>query len=147
MSCIGLVCLVGMWACSNEATPLHERPARGEIGPVTLGWFSAAGDVFRRLGTPEKTKLASSIETVGPDGPMPEIVSGSLESVASATAIMNHYRAACRRLGLDSPPPADILHVQPDLTCHGSHGGRTIGVSVVPRCGADRCMIFVQVQG
>ena len=112
-----------------------------------LGWFSPPGDVFRRLGTPEKTELASPIATTGPDGPMPEMVSASLESLAPAAVIMDYYRAACRRLGLDSPPAAAILQLEPELTCHGSYGGQTISVIVAPRCDAGRCTIFVEVRG
>ncbi len=137
---------MGAWVWS-EAEPLDQRPARKKIGPVTLGWFSPAGDVFRQLGTPEKTELTSSVKTVGPDGPMPEMISGSLQSLAPEPAIMAHYRAACLKLGLDSPPSADVLRLQPELTCRGSYAGRTVEVIVFPKCGTDRCAIFVEVRG
>ncbi|OJH39866.1 hypothetical protein BON30_12285 [Cystobacter ferrugineus] len=144
---IGAACLAGAWMYfTREPVPLAQRPAREVIGPMTLGWFSPPGDVFRRLGAPEKTGLVSPIKRVGPDGPMPEIVSGSLESLASAAVVMAHYRAACLHLGLDSPPAADILEVQPELTCYGQYGGQTISVIVTPRCDGQ-CLILIEVRG
>ncbi|WNG16083.1 hypothetical protein [Cystobacter fuscus] len=143
----GAVCLAWAWVYfTGETVPLAQRPAREVIGPMTLGWFSPPGDVFRRLGAPGKTRLVSSISRVGPDGPMPEIVSGSLESLESAAVVLAHYRAACLHLGLDSPPAADILKVEPELTCYGRYGGQTISVIVTPRCDSH-CLVFVEVRG
>jgi hypothetical protein len=148
LSVICVACLVGAWAyLAHEEVPLDERTAREVIGPATLGWFSPAGEVFRRLGAPEKTELVSSIEKVGPDGPMPEMVSGALESRAPAAVITEHYRTACMRLGLDSPPAPEILETQPELTCHGQYGGQMIGVVVALRCDGERCIISVEVRG
>ncbi len=74
------------------------------------------------------------------DGMQNEDASGGYRTTSSATAILDHYRSACRRIGLTVPPAAETLVYYPMALCDGP-----VIVTVTPACIRNLCNVFVEV--
>jgi hypothetical protein len=127
--------------------PLAERGAQSTAGPFWLGRGSTTASAFRALGLPAKTEIDGDIEVVWMDGNMPEMVTANVRSLLSAPDVIAHYEAACRRIGLAAPPPADWLKSEPDLLCGGRYKGYSIRVTATPISAGEETRIHLWLQG
>ncbi len=108
-------------------------------------WFAdqaAATRYFRQLGAPPGAGPVVDFRQHDHDGMQNEDASGSYHVAMSATAILDHYRRACRRIGLASPPSAETLTYYPAALCDGA-----AIVTVTTRCAGTGCTVFVEVVG
>lgn len=103
---------------------------------------TVATRTFRQLGAPPNAGAVIDFRQHDRDGMQNEDASGSYRAASSPAAILDHYRAACRRIGLTVPPSAETLTYYPKALCDGS-----VIVSVTPGCSGTQCHVFVEVVG
>ncbi|MEH3041673.1 MAG: hypothetical protein PGN21_16660 [Sphingomonas paucimobilis] len=119
-----------------------------------IGWLIVATDArapgsqteaaryFHLLGALPGAGAVTDFRQHDRDGMQNEDASGSYRTTSSATAILDHYRAACRRIGLTAPPSAETLGYYPTALCDGP-----VIVTVTPACTRRHCNVFVEVIG
>ena len=103
---------------------------------------ASAERYFRALGAPPGGGPLRDFRTHNQDGMQNEDASGSYTMTLSRGAVLSHYRAACQRLGLRSPPSAETLRYAPEALCDGA-----ATVTVTPTCTNGGCDVFVAVIG
>jgi hypothetical protein len=103
---------------------------------------TVAARYFHQLGAPPGAGAVIDLRQHDRDGMENEDASGSYRVASSATAILNHYRAVCRRVGLDVPPSGETLTYYPMALCDGP-----VIVMVTPACTKLTCDVFVKVVG
>lgn len=121
---------------------------------VVIGWLIVATDAhgpgseteaaryFHLLGTPPGAGAVTDFRQHDRDGMQNEDASGSYRTPSSEAAILDHYRSACRRIGLSVPPSPETLAYYPAALCDGP-----VIVSVTPACTRRQCNVFVEVVG
>lgn len=119
---------------------------------VVIGWLIVATDApgpgseteaaryFHLLGAPPGAGAVTDFRQHGRDGMQNEDASGSYRTTSSATAILDHYRSACRRIGLTVPPSAGTVAYYPMALCDGP-----VIVAITLACTRRHCNVFVEV--
>jgi hypothetical protein len=139
---VALLAGVGGWLW-HETNQEHQF-SRSTIGMPWEGWGTGPENTLRHLGAPPRSGPASSFTLVNPDGTKPESVSTQLTTRTPADEVIQYYQAACRRLGLQSPP---AFRFEEDDLCEGRRGGYSLTVSVHTKCSEQLCEVFIDVRG
>jgi hypothetical protein len=114
----------------------------GDPLPWQGGMASSAQRYLQGLGAPRGAGPLTDLRLHDRDGLQNEEASGSYRAPPPASAVTDHYRAACRRLGLNSPASADTIAYYPRALCDGA-----VIVTVSSRCTRHGCDVFVKVTG